>query len=189
MLKKQTVWLLTMLSLMIVLSVYYMIPNKSDLAFINNEPTDNEQAGNDHQMTSTDEAEDGETEVSNITNVDPDELLTTIRMDLQDERSVMTSNYQEIVKSSSTSIDEKNEALDHIQSIKQTETKENILESSILAITDDYQDVLVRAEDDIVHVHVKVNELSNEEVVHIMQMVKDELGQIPVDVNFQPVEG
>ncbi|MDY0396479.1 hypothetical protein RWE15_21865 [Virgibacillus halophilus] len=36
MLKKQTVWLLTMLSLMIVLSVYYvMSPNNDDLAYVN----------------------------------------------------------------------------------------------------------------------------------------------------------
>lgn len=183
MLKKQTIWLLTMLSLMIVLSVYYMMPNKSDLAFINDEQTDDVD-----QITSTDGATDAETEVSDIQNVDPDELFTTIRMQLQDERSVMTSNYQDIVNSSSSSIDEKNEAFDNIHSIGQTETKESILESSILSITDDYHEVLVRAEEDIVHVHVKVNELSNEEAVQIMQLVKDEFGEKTVDVNFQPVE-
>jgi len=41
MLKKQTVWLLTMLSLMVVLSVYYMTsPNSEDLAYIDNGNTD-----------------------------------------------------------------------------------------------------------------------------------------------------
>ena len=36
-----------------------------------------------------------------------------------------------------------------------------------------------------VHVHVKVEELSASEAVHIMQMVRDEFGEIKVDVNYQ----
>lgn len=37
MLKKQTVWLLTMLSLMIVLSIYYMTSDQEDIAYIETE--------------------------------------------------------------------------------------------------------------------------------------------------------
>ena len=52
MMKKQTVWLLTMLSLMIVLSVYYMMSDTDDLAFI--------QTGEEMNQIDENEATDGE---------------------------------------------------------------------------------------------------------------------------------
>ena len=69
---------------------------------------------------------------------------------------------------------------------KQVETKETILQETILSANENYEDVLVRAEEDKVHVHVITENLPREEAVQIMQMVKDELGEITVDVNFQP---
>src|SRR5699024_12750767 len=60
--------------------------------------------------------------------------------------------------------------------------KESILEESIMA-PQDYDDVLVRSEDDKVHVHVKVDELSDDEVIHIMQMIRDEFGDVKLMLN------
>src|SRR5690625_713383 len=83
MLKKQTVWLLTMLSLMIVLSFYYMTSDTEDSAYIDNGSNDSEEAA------ATDQAEDdGDAEVNDVNNVGEDELFTTIRMELQDKRSM-----------------------------------------------------------------------------------------------------
>src|SRR5690625_2236275 len=183
MLKKQTVWLLTMLSLMIVLSAYYILSDKDDLAYIDTGQTDvDETTTADHV-----EGEDS-TEESEIRNIGTDELFATMRLQLQDQRSMKKSSYEDVVASKDSTIDEKNEALDQIHLIEESKAKENILQSSILAVTSDYQDVLVRAEEDIVHVHVMANELSNQEVVHIMQMVRGEFGDIKVDVNVQPTE-
>lgn len=184
MLKKQTVWLLTMLSLMIVLSVYYILSDKDDLAYIDTGQTD----VNDKETIESTET-DGLAEVSDIRNIGKDELFAMMRLKLQDERSLKKSTYEDIVASKDASIEEKNEARDQIHSIRQSETKEDILQNNILAVTSDYEDVLVRAEENIVHVHVITNELSNEQVVHIMQMVRDEFGDIKVDVNMQPMEG
>ncbi|MUK87165.1 SpoIIIAH-like family protein [Ornithinibacillus sp. L9] len=184
MLKKQTVWLLTMLSLMIVLSVYYMTsPDNEDLAYID---TGQDATENGTEEASTDTAETtDDTEVGDMTNLGRDELFTTIRMDLQDERSEKKSRLEEIVASSNASTEEKNQALKDMDVIDQITTKETIIEESILANAE-YQDVLVRNDGDVVHVHVKADELSKEETVQIMRMVYDEFGEIPVDVNFQP---
>ncbi len=183
MLKKQTVWLLTMLSLMIVLSFYYMTSDTEDLAYIDNGSKDSEEAA------TTDTAEnDDDAEVSDVNNLGEDELFTTIRMELQDKRSMQKDRLKEVVASSSTSTNEKNEALNEIDVMDNVASKETILQDSILSATAEYEDVLVRADDEKVHVHVKVNELSKEEVVNIMQMVKDEFGEVTVDVNFQPTE-
>lgn len=179
MLKKQTVWLLTMLSLMIVLSVYYMTSsNDEDLAFID--------SGTNEEATAIESNEEG-AEVSDIEQIGG-ELFNTIRMELQDERSRKKDRFNDIVASSSASVEEKNDALDNINVLDEMTTKEVILQDSILASAAEYEDVLVRSEKDKVHVHVKVDELSKQEANHIMQMVKDEFGEITVDVNFQPID-
>src|SRR5690625_4882170 len=121
MIKKQTVWLLTMLSLMIVLSVYYITSDPTgdgDFAYIDNGQTNSEETAltnstddNDDSVESTEES-DGN--LHEITNVGRDELFTTIRMELQNERSMKKSRYQDIVASSTTTTEEKNEALNQI---------------------------------------------------------------------------
>lgn len=184
MLKKQTVWLLTMLSLMIVLSVYYMIsPNSDDLAYIDNgqEPESEEASSNAIETdTDTDEAE-----VNNIENISGNELFTTIRMEVQDERSMSKSRLEDVVASSSASVQEKDQALREIDDLENTSKKEKILEETILASAE-YKDVLVRSENDKVHVHVQAEELSETEANNIMRMVYDEFGEITVDVIIQP---
>lgn len=183
MLKKQTVWLLTMLSLMIVLSVYYMIsPGSEDLAYIDDGQSDAE------ETTATDSQEvDGEAEVDEINNLGGDELFTTIRMELQDERSMKKDRLTAVVASSDASSEEKDQALKDIDKLEETSTKEAILEESILK-ANGYEDVLVRADEETVHVHVKVDNLSQTEANNIMQTVRDEFGEVTVDVNFQPTD-
>ncbi|WP_047979949.1 SpoIIIAH-like family protein [Ornithinibacillus contaminans] len=177
MLKKQTVWLLTMLSLMIVLSVYYMTSNPNDFAYGDlGDNNETEPASGDTTNTDVD------------VNVTPggDEVFATLRMELQDERGKKKERLETVVASSTASAEEKKQALAEMDTIDEITTKETILEESILASAE-YQDVLVRHDDDIVHVHViMVDDLSKTEVVNIMQLVRDEFGDIPVDVNYQP---
>ncbi|WP_249871963.1 SpoIIIAH-like family protein [Oceanobacillus saliphilus] len=180
MLKKQTVWLLTMLSLMIVLSVYYIIsPTSEDLAYL-----DDGQATTEQTSTQGIEESD-ETEVNNISNLGKDELFTTIRMEIQDERSMKKGRLTDIVASASANTDEKEQALRDIDVLDELSTKETILEEQIIGATG-FQDVLVRSDGSKVHVHVKADQLSETEVVNIMQMVRDEFGEITAEVNFQP---
>ncbi|HEY4602604.1 MAG TPA: SpoIIIAH-like family protein [Cerasibacillus sp.] len=178
MLKKQTVWLLTMLSLIIVLSIYYILsPDREDLAFKNDptadvgQPNENDDEGIDVNVTSGSE----------------DEVFTTIRMNIEDERSRTMDRLKEIVASSDATSDEKNDALNTIEQLGQTASKEFILEKMLLS-EKEYQDVLVRSNGEKVQVHVKEEELSKEEVDHIMQLVRDEFGDLTVDVIFQEVK-
>lgn len=183
MLKKQTVWLLTMLSLLIVLSVYYiMSPNDNDLAF-NVEETD--QSEPDVVQTDTGAEDSPEAEVTDISNVTSDELFTTIRMEIQDDRSMEKSRLESIVSSSSATIEEKDEALRGIDELETLAMKEKIIEQTILAEAE-YEDVLVRSSSgDKVHVHVRTDELTDEEALRIMQLVRDEFDRdITVEVNY-----
>lgn len=181
MLKKQTVWLLTMLSLMIVLSVYYMTSDRDDLAYINQGELD-EATSTDATDTNMDDATDSI--INDISEIGRDEYFAMLRMELQDHRNMKKDQYKEIVASSTATTEEKNEALDNIEKIDDLNMKENIVEEMILA-SSDYEDVLVRYDEDKVHVHVKTDELSKTEANHIMQLVRDEFGEIPVNVDFQ----
>ena len=64
-------------------------------------------------------------------------------------------------------------------------SKERILEDTILNQSD-YEDVLIRFDNDKVHVSVIVDQLSATEADNIMQMVRDEFGDVTAEVNYQP---
>lgn len=182
MLKKQTVWLLTMLSLLVVLSVFYIISdNEYDLASIEKERNEENTTVNQ----SEDKNEFSDVEVDSITNVESDELFATIRMELQDNRSMEKSRLEAIVASSAASMEEKDNAQQGIATLASIQTSESILEQTIIS-NSDYEDVLVRnTNGEKVHVHVRTDELSKEEALQIMQLVRDEFDQdIPVDVNY-----
>ncbi|MDC3414429.1 SpoIIIAH-like family protein [Aquibacillus sp. 3ASR75-11] len=195
MLKKQTVWLLTMLSLMIVLSVYYMTsPGSDQLSMIGYSETDVDETTSDMEDGNIDPVEAGEAdEVSEaadgsvISQISSDQLFDSIRLQIQDERSAIKTQLEEVVASSSTTSEEKNQARSEMKQLEKVSTKESILEESILAEAN-YQDVLVRKDDDVVHVTVRADEeLSKTEANNIMRSVMDEFGQISVDVKYQPI--
>ncbi|WP_077621611.1 SpoIIIAH-like family protein [Sediminibacillus massiliensis] len=185
MLKKQTVWLLTMLSLMIVLSVYYMSsPNNEELAII-----DTFNSGEEDQATSggadgenAEMLEEGESVISQTSS---EELFASIRMDIEDERSVKKEQLEGIVASSTASTEEVNAAYEEMKKLEEVSTKELVLEESIVA-ENGYDDVLVRSEEDEVVVTVQAAELSKTEANNIIQMAKDEFGEVTIEVKFQP---
>ncbi|UFT97735.1 SpoIIIAH-like family protein [Radiobacillus kanasensis] len=184
MLKKQTIWLLTMLSLMIVLSVYYMSsPSGDQLALL---------TGNDNGETaiadpsSEDAAESEATGETAGTETTDAELFTTIRMELTDQRSAKIAQLEEVVASSSATTEEKNKALEEKEKLEAVQSKEKILEDTILA-EKGYQDVLVRSNEGEVIVQVKAEEMSKTEANNIIKMVEDEFGRVPVEVKYHSV--
>src|SRR5690625_4292272 len=109
MLKKQTVWLLTMLSLMVVLSAYYILsePDEQDLSLFDEDFNDLNILNNT--------SNDIETEVTNNTKEQPDENCAKLKIEIQNEKSKNKERYNNNVKSSSASTEEKNHALNQIQ--------------------------------------------------------------------------
>src|SRR5699024_10718073 len=113
MLKKQTVWLLTMLSLMVVLSVFDMTSVIEDIDYIDDGAEQTE------ETAQTETSDDSDVEVADVTNLGKDELFTTIRMSLQDERSMKKDRLNNIVASSNATTEEKNEALNDINMLEE----------------------------------------------------------------------
>jgi stage III sporulation protein AH len=182
-LKKQTVWLLTMLSLVVVLSVYYITSpeqKSNELAAVKQE----EKA--DQKGTKTDtEAKDSDTIISQVAG---DEEFEALRLKLQDERSEMKEQLNAVVATTDLPADERSEAIDQMQKLNEIAQKEEMLETLIKAM--DYEDALVRADGSTVKIIVKSSkESSKSEANAIIKMVKKEIGQTNfVAVEFQPTK-
>jgi len=190
-LKKQTVWLITMLSLLIVLSVFYITsPGDDQYAGVSDDDRemDDERESDDEgdQPDDADEMPDlDDLDVTGITSVD--DMFTTIRLERQDDYNEMKEQLSAIVASSNSSTDEINNAMEQINDLQAAARKESYLERTIMQ-EKGYRDVLVRKEDDFVEITVITEELSKTDANNLMQMARDEFGIMDVRVRFQDDE-
>ncbi|WP_077213933.1 SpoIIIAH-like family protein [Bacillus dakarensis] len=190
-LKKQTVWLLTMLSLVVVLSVYYITsPEQNGSEFAAVDEQKEEQTENTEESAATDAADEADStevegEESIISSVASDEVFEGLRLKLDEERSKIKEELRDIMASTELPSDERGEAYDRIQKLDEISQKESVLETLIIAMG--YEDALVRADGENVRITVKSNEPSASAANDIIQVVKNEIGQMQaVAVEFQP---
>lgn len=175
--KKQTVWLLTMLSLVVVLSVYYIMSPQGENAVT---VEDTKSKGTEEKKVETEKGtdkgadkkstdketngkqEDIETsgeEGKAVSEQTDDELFTTYRLELEDKRSKQREEYNEIVSSDDATAQEKSEAYDQMTALSEAEGTERQLETLIK--TKGYKDALVSAEGDKVSITVRSDKNQN----------------------------
>ncbi|MFS0863393.1 SpoIIIAH-like family protein [Fredinandcohnia sp. 179-A 10B2 NHS] len=189
-LKKQTVWLLTMLSLVVVLSVYYITTpdgNNDNLAFEqekeeNQEQENVETATEDEKGSDVTVEEDEEGNV--ISSVSSDDLFTALRLEIDEQRSKLRSTLEDMTASKDLSADQKNQAYEDLKKLEEIESKEKIIEMLIKG--DNYEDALVRVEGDKIKITVKSKESSKQAANEILRLVRSELGDLQnVAVQFE----
>lgn len=194
-LKKQTVWLLTMLSLVVVLSVYYITsPETSNEFAAGEESQTKEEAQNKAATTKTETetetkenaASDAKTDGSTVSTVDSDEVFDEMRLELQDQRSAKEEELTEVMGSPEATAEQKNEAQEKIEKLRDLADQEKMLETLIKA--DNYDDVLVRSVDGVVNVTVKTDKLSATAANDIIQLVRKNMNEpgAYVAVKFDP---
>ena len=185
-LKKQTVWLLTMLSLVVVLSVYYITSpeqKSNDLAAIQQGAKDQNQG-----KTKT-EAKTGANEDKTIVStVAGDEAFEELRLKLDDLRSQQQEDLTTELASTDLPAVQRSKVKDQMDKLNQTAQKEEILETLIKTMG--YEDALVRADGEEVRVTVKSKKKpSASEANKIILQVKKEIGETNyVAVEFQPMK-
>jgi stage III sporulation protein AH len=180
-LKKQTVWLLTMLSLVVVLSVYYITSpeqqKSADLAAVENKTAENKE-------TAGAESKDGTTVISGIAS---DEKFEALRIKLEEQRTKMKEDLETIVASTDLPAQERSDAIEKMDQLDEMSQKEGVLETLITSMG--YDDALVRADGENVRITVKAKDHSASAANEIIQMVRTELGSLqPVAVSFEPVK-
>jgi stage III sporulation protein AH len=167
-LKKQTVWLLTMLSLIIVLSVYYITaPGGTDsTAFLDN---GKKEAEKNAAVSGTEDAD----------------MFTALRLQRDEHRDEMSEEYTAVVASPTASAEIQAEAWAKISELQSLGMKEATLETLIKAMG--FDDALVNTMEREVRVIVKADKkLSKKQVVSIMGKAREHLGKDKtVAVEFQ----
>jgi len=204
-LKKQTVWLLTMLSLVVVLSVYYVTtPDKmntaspatgekigqekqgTDKAVTNEAPKETPKKETTNKETSNKETnKETSKKDANVTVQSSDENFTALRMQMEDQRSEQKAKLQEVMSSTKASATEKNKAKENFDAITTMETKQELLET-VIKSQGGYPDALVRADGTDIRVTVKAAKHSQKEANKIIQLVRSEGGSKDVGVKFDP---
>jgi len=187
-LKKQTVWLLTMLSLVVVLSVYYITSPEqkgNDLAAIQQDAKEQNKGKTTTKTTTKSEAKDDKTIVSTVAG---DQEFEELRMKLDDLRSQQQEDLTTELASTDLPAVERSKVKDQMDKLNQTAQKEEILETLIKTMG--YEDALVRADGEEVRVTVKSkNKPSATEANKIILQVKKEIGETNyVAVEFQPTK-
>lgn len=125
MINKKSLWFLTLFSLILVLSVYYVtMPN--ELLLTNNSiqtslDTDNETNVSDKDI---------ESDVS--VEVEESSILVALRVEADEEMLKELENLQQILTDTETSVEEKNNAFEKMKDINVTRGEEETLEKKIL---------------------------------------------------------
>ncbi|WP_243386374.1 SpoIIIAH-like family protein [Bacillus kexueae] len=206
MLKKQTVWLLTMLSLVVVLSVYYITsPDggmNADVAMMSTEQEEATQKETDQPADEPKEDEEGEKEEGEngensgevieqsedeaiISSVSSDDLFTAVRMELEDARNERKQELETIIGSNEASAEEKSKAYEEMQQLSDVTSKEKVLETLIKS--KGYGDALVQADGEKVRITVKAEDHSKKKANEIIHLVKTEMNWMQdVAVTFHP---
>lgn len=187
-LKKQTVWLLTMLSLVVVLSVYYITSPEqkgNDMAAVE-QKAKQQLADKGTAASKTSKNTDAKNNKTVVTTVAGDSAFEELRLQLEDQRSKQKAELEAEVASTDLPADKRSEAYDQMQKLSQTAQKEEILETLIKTMG--YEDALVRADGDKVNITVKSKKKHSPSAANdIIQLVKKEIGETNyVAVEFQP---
>ncbi|MFJ8256139.1 SpoIIIAH-like family protein [Peribacillus asahii] len=211
-LKKQTVWLLTMLSLVVVLSVYYLtspesVENAATTEQQKNEQNENAMVGDEMESesesvakpdandtkkeeqsdtksdTKSDEKAEKDSEAS-VAITSGDDTFDTLRMQIDDERSKLSQELTEKMGNTELSTEERNAAYEAVEQLSEIKVKENILEGMIVSL--DFDAALVRVDGDDVKVTVKAEEQSAADANKIMRLVRGEIEEAnDISVEFQ----
>ena len=158
MINKQGIWFLTLTSLALVLSVYYItMPN--ELLLTNN---------------SNYESTKKENNVDKVNNVDIKEsdIITSMRVELDNERTTIRNELQGKLSDSKLTVDEKNEVYEDLRYLSNIASIEETLEQKL---KQEFKlSGFVKIDNDIVDVVVKSSNHDKSLSVNIMKSLQEE---------------
>lgn len=171
--KRRTVWLLTLLSLAAVISVYYVFDPARDL--------DLATIWSDDALKET-----------TLTGVDDKDIKTTssesylfdeLRMEMSNKRDQVREQLTQKIGSNDYSAEEKSEAYNEINNLIEQESSEAMLEMLVKSLG--YSDALVQVEDSKVSVTVLTDDnITSKQANEIIFTVRSELEDV-IDVSVK----
>ena len=174
MINKQNLWFLTLFSLILVLSVYYItMPNELLL-------TNNSASTEDVTEVAKTETDKKDTTVT----VSESEVLTALRINLDEEREEAKKDLQSLLTSSEVTTEEKNNAYNELQQINLVTGQESSLEKKI---KDKYKlPSFVKIEDKEITVVIDSDKHDTQLANNIMRCVQEEFKEkVFITVQFK----
>jgi len=177
---KQSLWILTMLTVMVVLSAYYLVSDP----YVSTDLTNNVQEIPDITADIITEDVTNNTELVDQIGINGSDLLIGLKMERSSNRS---KQYDQLTAMMQSNVTEETiaEIQDQIEDLQSIEEAEFVLEKLIVA--DGYQDAVVLSNENNVDVIIQTNSLSNNEAVKIIKMVSDRLEIPAVNVHIRTV--
>ncbi|EON72079.1 SpoIIIAH-like family protein [Lysinibacillus sphaericus] len=182
--RRRTVWFMTLLSLVAVISVYYLVDPAKQFNGLTIFSDDTLQQTAITGVTDQEASkQDVTTEVSS-----PSHLFEEMRMQVSDERSQLRQQLTQKIASEEYTAEEKNKAFNEIDGIIKQESAEAMLEMLVKSLG--YSDAFVKADGEKVSVTVMAEELSKSQANEIIYLVKSEWeGANDVQVKFSANNG
>ena len=171
MVNKQGLWFLTLTSLALVLSVYYItMPN--ELLLSNNSNIIDKESGTDKVNLDTE------------TKIEPSDVISSMRVELDEERTFLLNELQDKLSDSKLTVDEKNEIYENLRYIGEISSKEEMLEKKI---KDEFKiDSFIKIKDDSISVVINSSNHDKSLVVDIMKSIGEEFeNKMYISVNFK----
>ena len=172
--KKRTVWFLTLVSLVAVISVFYIFEdNTPNILSIFSDEAINETdiLGVNQNLTQPVNSES--------------DLFQEVRLEQANKRSQLKAQLTQKIASDEYSAEEKNTAFNEMDELIKLESSEAMLEMLIKSIG--YSDALVRIDEEKVMVTVMSDEISKQQASEIMYIVRSEFNDyVNVQVKFEP---
>ncbi|MFB5662003.1 SpoIIIAH-like family protein [Alteribacillus sp. HJP-4] len=206
-LKKQTVWLLTMISLTIVLAVYYITaPTETAEEPVEEEPMTAEMSEEEwiewlaeedieeepdaekskgENKEKNDKAEDAASEELevNLNDTGSADFFSEMRIQREEARSRMAEEYTNVIASDEVSAEEKSSAFAKKEEIQQLQQSEEMLESLIQS--EGYEEAVVLTEDNNAKIIVQAEEMSKEDAVTLNRLAGEQLGIKDIVIGYQ----
>jgi len=171
MINKQSIWFLTLFSLILVLSVYYItMPNELLMT------------------TNSNQTEESKTETTNKTEdviIEESEIITALRVEAEEKRTEEINELNETLNNAEASVEDKNNAFEKIKDLNSIKGKEQLLEKKI---KDNYKlDSFVKIDNNNqIRVVVSGSEHSAELANNIMRSIQEDFDtKMYISVKFQ----
>ena len=157
MINKKGLWFLTLFSLILVLSVYYItMPNELLLT------------NNSNYQTSSDNVSKTNNEVI----IKDSELITSMRVELDSERTSLINELQGKLSDSKLSVDEKNEVYEDLRYLSNIASLESTLESKIKS--EFKLNSFIKITDDLIEVTISSSNHDKSLAINIMKSLQEE---------------
>jgi stage III sporulation protein AH len=182
--QRQTTWMVSILTLMVVLSAYYLmtgdvgqmqaVTSDKNEGQVQTETVDyTQQTKSEGEAGATTQTEGaGATDQTFMSNQSSD-FFISYKMQRDNLRSMQAEKYMDIISDSQNSkAEEIVEAQTKLEELQSLEYTEKVIEELLAA---DYGDAVVMTQNDHVKVVVQAESLSNNEVVKILNLVTEQM--------------